>query len=227
MVGSQETNEQGAMPNDTEGGRGRRMDRRAREEKILRAALSVFEEKGFASARMEDVAEKVGLSKPALYLYFKDKEDLLRSALLRIAQTSVQMLETAAAGPSDPKEKLSRALDGGYRSMLGDDDHPGFASMMPVVAVTASRFPEMARFFRDQCIQKIDAVLLAIVAEGEESGVFTRSGLSQHAELLMGPMIAFGLRRAAFGALDDNAPYDVDVFKAEHKRMVFAALGAT
>ena len=44
--------------------------------KILEAARSVFAEKGYHDARMEDIAEMVGVSKRTLYLYFTNKEEL-------------------------------------------------------------------------------------------------------------------------------------------------------
>ena len=40
---------------------------------ILEAALALFVEKGFAATRLDDVAERAGLSKAAIYLYFADK----------------------------------------------------------------------------------------------------------------------------------------------------------
>jgi len=44
--------------------------------KILEAARSVFTKKGYHEARMKDIAEMVGVGKPTLYLYFKNKEEL-------------------------------------------------------------------------------------------------------------------------------------------------------
>lgn len=213
------------MKNEAGGPNARRPDRRQREEAILTAALAVFKEKGFAAARMEDVAEQVGLSKPALYLYFKDKEDLLRSALLRTVSHSIEELEAVAeTAAGDPVKKLFQTLDVVYKVMMGVDGHDGFATMIPVVAVTASRFPEMARFFRDECVRKMDAILIGIVQEGVEAGVFRHSLLAQQAELIIGPVMALGLRQATFGALDDGPPIDLDAYKSEHKRMLLAAL---
>lgn len=45
---------------------------------IARAALEVFASKGFYGSTMEDIAQKLGVSKGALYQYFKSKEDLLK-----------------------------------------------------------------------------------------------------------------------------------------------------
>ncbi len=52
-----------------------------RRKEIFEAALKVFSEKGFDKATLEEVADKVGVSKPAIYLYFKSKEDLFFSMI--------------------------------------------------------------------------------------------------------------------------------------------------
>ena len=51
-------------------------EKRARQELILKAAQQVFLSKGFEQTTIEDIAEVAELSKGALYLYFKSKEDL-------------------------------------------------------------------------------------------------------------------------------------------------------
>jgi len=52
-----------------------------RKSQIIEAATTVFAKSGFSKTRMEDIAEESGLSKGALYLYFKSKEDLFRGIL--------------------------------------------------------------------------------------------------------------------------------------------------
>src|SRR5262252_7777997 len=59
-----------------------RRSKDARPQEILEAALEVFAEKGFASARMDDIAAKAGVSKGTIYLYFESKEAVFR-ALVR------------------------------------------------------------------------------------------------------------------------------------------------
>lgn len=45
---------------------------------IVQAAMEVFTSKGYHGATMDDVARKLGVSKAALYQYFKSKDELLR-----------------------------------------------------------------------------------------------------------------------------------------------------
>lgn len=54
-----------------------------RRAQILEAAMTVFAQQGFDQARMDDIAQEVGLSKGALYLYFKSKDAII-SAILQI-----------------------------------------------------------------------------------------------------------------------------------------------
>ena len=53
----------------------------ARRDAILEAALDEFSAKGFASARLEDVAKRAGIAKGTIYLYFTDKESLFQELI--------------------------------------------------------------------------------------------------------------------------------------------------
>jgi AcrR family transcriptional regulator len=55
------------------------MPRAQREEQILGIAEEVFAERGFQATTMEDIAERVGVTKPLIYEYFGSKEGLLSS----------------------------------------------------------------------------------------------------------------------------------------------------
>ena len=65
-----------------------------RKDQIINAAEQVFSHKGFSDARMDDIAEKTGLSKGTLYLYFKSKDDLIIAILDRIFQREFKAFET-------------------------------------------------------------------------------------------------------------------------------------
>lgn len=51
--------------------------REAKRLSILSAAAKIFNERGYHNTAMADVAEAIGVSKPFLYYYLKDKEDIL------------------------------------------------------------------------------------------------------------------------------------------------------
>src|SRR5947207_15295573 len=53
----------------------------ARPAEIVTAALEVFVERGFAAARLEEVARRAGVTKGTVYLYFKNKEALFKAVV--------------------------------------------------------------------------------------------------------------------------------------------------
>ena len=66
-----------------------------REIAILDAAVSVFNEKGYAKASMAEIARRAGVADGTLYLYVKNKEDLVRGVLARFY---AQLTDTAQKG---------------------------------------------------------------------------------------------------------------------------------
>src|ERR1700675_1629960 len=53
--------------------------KQARPSEILDAALKVFAEKGYAGARMDDIAKRAGVTKGTIYLYFENKEAVFKT----------------------------------------------------------------------------------------------------------------------------------------------------
>jgi AcrR family transcriptional regulator len=83
-------------------------------ERILAAAATVLSTKGYAGARLSDIAELADLRTPAVYYYFDSREALIHE-VMRVGQRSVlEHVETALAelGPSaGPLERLDRAVE--------------------------------------------------------------------------------------------------------------------
>ncbi len=86
---------------DTEEGRRRREEKYQR---ILDASLAVFSQKGFAEAKISEVAEAAGVADGTIYLYFKNKDDLLISLF-------EAKLEAINAGLRDALSPASGALE--------------------------------------------------------------------------------------------------------------------
>lgn len=78
-------------------------------ERILDEARSQFLSKGFAATSMQEIADAVGLTKPALYYHFKDKQDLLLAVLGREMEEGQRVfIESLTADPS-----LAKRLEDG------------------------------------------------------------------------------------------------------------------
>jgi AcrR family transcriptional regulator len=79
-----------------------------RSNQILDAASSVFARLGFAPARMDDVAAESGLSKGALYLYFRSKEQLIDALVVRMIELETRRLSALRRSQGTVADRLLR-----------------------------------------------------------------------------------------------------------------------
>ncbi len=77
-------------------------------ERIVQVALDLFERQGYAGTSLRDIAERLGVSKAALYYHFPSKESLLDEAL---APALARVREVLAAAPADRTELVTRLVD--------------------------------------------------------------------------------------------------------------------
>jgi AcrR family transcriptional regulator len=82
----------------------------ARRNQILEAATKVFARMGFNRARMDDIVEESGLSKGALYWYFKSKDDIITAILDRLVGREATELRSMLDDPRPVREKLTDFL---------------------------------------------------------------------------------------------------------------------
>jgi AcrR family transcriptional regulator len=82
------------------------MPRAERERQMLDVAEEVFAEQGYGAVSMEEIAVRVGLSKPMLYEYFGSKEGLLLAVIARARRELRETTERAIAGGGTAEEKL-------------------------------------------------------------------------------------------------------------------------
>src|ERR1044072_380059 len=89
-----------SQPADTTNPPPPRWQRRPEErpEEILDAAFDVFGEQGFARTRLEEVAQRAGVSKGTLYLYFDSKETLFREMVRAKAVAALREAEAFVEG---------------------------------------------------------------------------------------------------------------------------------
>jgi AcrR family transcriptional regulator len=90
---------------------------------LLRAAADTFAERGFAAARMDEIAERVGLSKGALYYRYESKEDLFLALLDERCRTYEAQLEEAFADGAAPDAGWS-AMAERFLAVVRDEQWP-------------------------------------------------------------------------------------------------------
>jgi AcrR family transcriptional regulator len=87
------------------------MKKELKKEEILRAAAKVFSSKGYHAARIQDVADVLGMQKGSLYYYIKTKEDLLSGLVEDTLEKSVELTSNIYDTGHTPTEKLRLCIE--------------------------------------------------------------------------------------------------------------------
>jgi len=175
-----------------------RRRKQVRPRELLDAALALFVEKGFAAARMEEIAARAGVSKGTLYLYFRSKEDLLKTLIAErfSCQIAVRVHETAT--PARTSHDLLRDVLTAWWSALMEGGHAG--GIFKLVFAEARTFPGLAEFWSRDVIEPVRRLISRIVVRGIDRGEFrpVEPDLVVHSLVL--PIVMVCLHRHTIGA---------------------------
>ena len=158
----------------------------ARPAEILSAALEAFVENGFAATRLEDVAQRAGVSKGTLYLYFDSKEALFKAV---VRENIVPFIERA--------EHRADAYQGSSRDLLVEvvrgwwnDMHESRMTGLPKLILSeASNFPEAARVYFDEVVQRVRRLFARTLERGIERGEFRPLDVEYTVRVVMAPVV--------------------------------------
>ena len=111
-------------------------ERKARQKRFLRqeildAASELFVKEGFEHVSMRRIAEKIEYSPTTIYLYFKDKAELLEEVCQETFTRLAHRLTTILEEPGDPLERLKRGLVAYIKFGLENPQHYRVVFMMP------------------------------------------------------------------------------------------------
>jgi len=137
-----------------------------RRSQILRAARAVFIEKGYLAARVEDVAERAGLSKGAVYFYFDSKRELFMALVQEEHEQTYSFLDLAE---EDGRPGIVKLLDLGQKYLdyfAGLKSPPRFFLMMCEQGIRDDEIREECQAVHQQFVDAAARILAQGMAEG-------------------------------------------------------------
>ncbi|BEV01376.1 TetR/AcrR family transcriptional regulator [Novosphingobium olei] len=193
-------------------------DRRSR---ILEAAREAFAERGFAGTRLEDVAAKVGISRPALYLMFDSKEAVFRGLVHALVSEvlPVGLPENLGNVPAP------YALRGFLRAAFVRLTRPDLSFLPRLIVGEGRQFPDLVKTYYDEGMSRVLDVVERIIRHGVTRGEFACSDPALAARSVAGGVIMTALWKNVFEPAG-APPIDVDAMAALHADMVIDGLVA-
>jgi len=188
--------------------------KQARPSEIIGAALAVFVEKGFADAKLDDIAHRAGISKGTLYLYFETKEELFRAVARSAVASHLEAIENTAEAFNGPFAELAPMLLSRAAVMMSGAQLPAMARM---VIGESRRFPDLARVWHNDVVAHVIRMVSGIVARGQARGEVMPGDPRLHAFSLVGPLVMAMLFREVFGDVGADSP-DLQVLAGQHAR---------
>lgn len=86
----------------------RKVDKEKRQAELLETAIEVFAQRGYQATTMDEIAERAGVSKGMLYIYFKNKEALFGAVFRWYGQVISEMMLAEIAGIQNEIEQLEK-----------------------------------------------------------------------------------------------------------------------
>jgi AcrR family transcriptional regulator len=190
---------------------GRRAERR---HAILAAALQEFSARGFAAARLDDIADAAGIAKGTIYLYFRDKEALFQDLIRSEMNPVVATLEAALALDLPVRAVAERAMELFVREIYGTSRK----DIIRLVISEGPRFPQLAEFYYREVVARGIAAVRALMTRALARGELRSDAIIRFPQLLVAPGIVAIIWSGLF---EPHDPLDVEALMRAHLDLLF------
>lgn len=156
-------------------------------ERILRAAIKVFAKHGFYATRVSEIAKEAGVADGTIYLYFKNKDDVLISIFDDRIRKLIELLERLTSEAKTTEERLRSIIEVQLGLFEGERE------LAEVVTVNLRQSSKLLKQYASPLFNEYLGLIARVIAEGQAEGT-VRDDLS--------PRL---LARAMWGGLDGIA----------------------
>ncbi len=191
-----------------------------RRDAIVAAALDEFSARGFAAARLEDVARRAGVGKGTIYLHFRDKEALFRELVTTMLVPFIANIEAVPPVGLPIRDVLQRLIDLFVREIYGTERR----KLIRLIITEGPRFPQLAEFHYHHVVKRAVAAMRALLEAAHRRGELRNDALVRFPQLVVAPC----MMAIIWGGLFDRfAPLDVAALMGAHLDLIFGTGGAS
>ncbi len=184
--------------------REKRQEKRTQE--ILEAALKLFDEKGYAGASMEDIAEASLLTRAGLYKYFADKAKLLGTLRTWKIKVLQELIERELATAKTLEQKIHAMT---RETLLFQNDNRGFFRLLFSAGSLAEIDP-------DETFAELSVLMTSVIAKGmEEDEILAFASAEEMTMLLVSLLFKNSIKRNVLG-YEPPTSLEQDIQMIEH-----------
>lgn len=188
-----------------------------RRDQVIDVARRLFGERGTTDVSMEEIASEAGVARSTVYVYFANRDELLRACLQRMHEQLTDGIAQTWGEESEPAQRLERLI---IEMLARVDDSPAFFRLALVTQGTPARGAEAVGTELALISLSIARLIRDLVVEGIERGEF-RSMDPDLATTLIGQQIYGAMAVRA----EDPAPQPRAELAAETVHFIFRGLG--
>jgi AcrR family transcriptional regulator len=184
----------------------------ARPGEIVTAAMAVFAERGFAAAKLDDIARRAGVSKGALYLYFETKEEIFRAVVAQAIAPNMQAIRAVIAAHPGPLADLLRLVAERVGVLI---ETLPVGGVLKMVIAEAGNFPELARVWHDDLVAHILGAMTDAIRAAQGRGEVRPGDPRVFALEIIAPMLLGVIWRETFVPVGAD-PFDLPALARQH-----------
>ncbi|MEZ2126957.1 MULTISPECIES: TetR/AcrR family transcriptional regulator [unclassified Sinorhizobium] len=184
---------------------------------ILDAAFEEFTKKGFAATRVEDIADRVGVTKGTVYVYFETKEKLFESMIEYISAPFQETLRNYPGGSGDPAKELETFLGFLFDHLVDDRK---MRELFRFVVAEGPKFPELMDRHHEDFMEPVFSRIDDILDNGVTQKKF-RAKPAELAKIVMSPIAGMLVFRLIF---EDRRTVDKNAVLSTHLQLILRGL---
>ncbi len=190
-----------------------------RHDQILAAAFEEFAGKGYAETRVDDVAQRAGVAKGTIYLYFKNKEMLFRAVLRSLIHPLFKELgDFVQTFPGSAEELVRDVLSRQYAEIV---KNPKARAMFRLLIAESQKIPQLSDVYLRDVITPSMTAMRSLVEKGVASGEFRQTKIADFPQVLIGPAVLAVVWALIFG---EREQLDLDAYMDAHLELLLHGL---
>ena len=170
-----------------------------RPQEITEAAFEVFAEKGYARARVQEVATRAGVSKGLLYLYFETKQALFKAVIRSVAMRRIDALLLAVEKSELSAEEFVR---GPLVTFMKSLPRSPVAIVIRLLIAEGQRHPDLVDYYWKNVVSKGLRAVTELLERGVRNGEFRKTRVTELPQLVIAPALVSVIWRILFASRD-------------------------